>query len=204
MPRRRLTPEDKQRRKDERKAAALTAKSLKLVGGPNSLFRDMAHVFTRDEAYWHTRRTAAAMIEHLHQGPASRLTRAFDWVLLRAVQRFARTILPGTEVDEIVRRIGDNPADRQLGKWIQILTKGERIGRLHVEERPEWVNKYNREGRRVFEVDHLPSGEWHAVMTYDEFRAKFPPLWTDGGEEPEPPEQAALFDRVMARIRGET
>jgi hypothetical protein len=192
MTRTKLSAAEKKARKHDRKAAALTAHAAKDFG---PLFAHLAPTYTREDAYWHWRRSVALGVERLHTicGGGQRALAA---VQVRWIEHHARRWLGdesfGKLRDHAHRTYGDY-LGYAYGFWCDVLTGGKRFP-MGLTREPDPTTKL---GFRVRPVDEQPPAEWVAPLTRDLFWAMFP--YAEAAEGPEP-DDGGLFERTIGRL----
>lgn len=194
-----LTEAEKLARQMARKADGMNKRALRDVGGLGSLFAAEAPTYSAEDAYWLWRRQKATMVEMMVCNLA---VRRMEWVRLGAVEHLAGQLLGAEAAAEAGRRIRatfDGKPDYMVGRWRSLLVRGEGVTRLELRTSPEWVNQYNRDGRRVFDVDPIPA-DGRPRMMAEEFSQRFPPIWRDVAQGDDDP--TGLFPRVMAALGG--
>ena len=195
----RLTEEVKLRRKHERKAIALNDRAIRKVGGPGSIFAELAETFTVEEAAWHQRRTRALMIVHLHTTPGSTLNKALKAIQLGSIESHARTLL-GEEtflrLRDFSRHCYQDITGYGYGFWLEVLS-GEKVVVF------EWrrIPADNTLGFSAVPVLSFPPEGWTPVISKAEFYARWPYAIPPDMEEPD---DGGLFERVMAALNART
>lgn len=191
-----LTKEEKDRRKNERKAQAMNAAALRDVGGAGSLFATEAETYTPADAFWHRRHTVSRMVSHLHEGPASPLGKAMQ--LFRTIA-MERDLAPMFGDD--FGRLRDKCRDKfRCSSYWYTFWKAAACGEavtmgLERYHDPEAVNARNPEGVRCREITYTCP----TPMSAAEFYSRFPYTEPTYFSEPEH-DDAGLFDRVMSSI----
>jgi hypothetical protein len=191
-----LTEAEKLRRKVERKRKALQASQLAEVGGPNSLFRDLAETVTTADAEWHIRRTAARTAEHNANSPIG--IKMLWAIRLWSIETEARRLLGGDWFERLAgyaRSTFPDMLTYGYGFWRGVLTGEKRT--VFAMERVD--DPAAKGGVRVVETDSFPPAAWVPVMTRDEFHRRWPVADMPLG--PEPAESVELFETVMAAIK---
>lgn len=199
----RMTEAEKEQRKHDRKAKSMNAAALKLVGGPNSLFRDMAETYTRDDAYWHWRRAKAGE-NNIYAG---QVLAGFELLTLTCIRRRAAELIGeswASQMWERCHRVYSTNYMCHYGDWRQMLCTTERIV-LQLERRtdPARANKWFPDGEYVAETVVWPIEGYQPVMTGDEFSAALP--WfrsfkyaklVESDDDP-----TGLFEQVMSKLQ---
>lgn len=199
MPRVKLSPAEKERRKHQRKAAAMTAAAAKSYG---PLFADLAPTYTREDAYWQWRRTKAVVAE---EGQIGACISAMVRFQLNCIETVAAHLLGRGTAKELAASLDKYPPSYRREYWRQMLAGiGRHVLKLECRTDPERANQWNRDGRYVVESSVWPPADYSPVLTAEEFDRRFP-AWDRGElgtghiDYPEP-DDGGLFERVMARL----
>lgn len=191
-----LTAAEKAARKVERKRAELQKKELAAVGGPESLFANEAAEVTTGQAAWHLRRTKAEMVEHLHWGPAGKVSHALDvFKTVAGIEPEARRLLGDGWYAKLLHycRRTFSPG-YWYGFWCGVLSGDKEVvfGFTKVDDPAAKL------GFRMVPAEVFPPPGWVPAMTKAEFYERWP--YKEPALGPEPAESVELFAEVMARI----
>lgn len=197
MNRARLTVEQKQANKIERKRKALEDHNFKAVGGRGSLFAELAETVTAEQAAWHMRQTRALMIEHLHACPAGHAVFGLEALRLFSIECHARRLIGDewfAKLNEYARRTFSNIIGYGPGFWCGVLTgDGQTILGFQKFEDPTCKLGFRCEPTEVF-----PPVGYVLPMTKSEFYTLFPFVKREEVLEPESADP--LFDEVMRKL----
>jgi hypothetical protein len=147
-----MTEAEKQARKHQRYADKQNAKAREEA----PLFADQVPQMTARDAYLKWRRNVARNVIHgeHHTGKAALGLRMVNALWLAGLAKRLLTREQFAVCLETVAKF--RPDSDQYGSWwFNLLTGREGAYRLELRTSPEWVNKYNPDGKRVFHVDHV-------------------------------------------------
>lgn len=191
-----LTDEQKAWRRHQRRAEATNAKARAEAG----MFADVpgeVPTVTADDMWRRWRMNKAMAAENV----ASVIGQAADgllWVKLQAIERWAIELLGerlAAELIEHVRKVYPMPSYGP-SVWANLLSGNyEVVYRYRLEFRPEHVNQYNSDGRRLVVEAKFPPADWRAPITREEFWERFPYKEPALGPEPD---DGGLFERTIA------
>lgn len=196
MPRAKLTPAERERRKHERSAAKKNAKLVAEAGMFVEQYRREGAFTDAQREFWRWRRNIAQGGERIGY-ICSPAVVGLRWVMLQHVERFASTIIPAEAFARMKahwrRTYSGNPTYGYTF-WKGVLT-GERV----VFGWKAFDDPTVRGGRRLVEDGAWPPEGWTPPLTADEFYQRFPFADDVPRDAPDDGGLAARLEAIFAR-----
>jgi hypothetical protein len=163
-----MTAEERERRRLQRSAARKNAK----IEADVPLYAEFLPKHTEKSEYWNWRYNKAGAAENVALLTTTLLgpLLQFDWWTLRNLGRQHLPEAVWRQLDEYICRTYPS-VSYWVEAWKGILTGRRRLPcKLRLEFKPEWVNQWNSDGRRLFE-EYQPPEDWTPPFTVDQLAA---------------------------------